>query len=438
MSPSAKIGDRLLTAAQIGGVVATGWFVWVTAVLPRLGFRSLASIATEALLYVILAWLCGAFITLWVYVVVSTADLPQAAHFSIRSSAAAMWFAPAIVLLSIAVPAAFAVSVFLIANATRRLMSGWATVESPARRAEPESGGLPVPVLVASFAAQTGLVAKLWGHPLLAAILVGLSIAVLTALAITRGAYQPGKPAALPHSAMSVAWTFLLALAMTFGGISVRGRASATAAVAVPEQQVQAPAQENFGLGGDFPGVVLLPPLKPHTVVFVPARSSPVKFGVLLAKPIGIPFDGEYWLFRWPAKRPPPGAVIRRALPSELSFHTPDGWPMEMEARQKLDSPVSADCCGNVQIVVRNADPFPGTVSIELILADTTDSSSRPESLGSVPAGAASAESRVLNYRMPQNPALRSFNELRVVFHRALPRAANSAKIAIESFVLVP
>jgi hypothetical protein len=55
---------------------------------------------------VTLAWICGGIVTFWVYFVLSLADLPRATRFSLRMSAPAMWFAPAIVLLSAPLAAA--------------------------------------------------------------------------------------------------------------------------------------------------------------------------------------------------------------------------------------------------------------------------------------------------------------------------------------------
>jgi hypothetical protein len=86
-------------------------------------------------------------------------------------------------------------------------------------------------------------------------------------------------------------------------------------------------------------------------------------------------------------------------------------------------------CCSQIQLVIRNTDQFPGTVSLELILLD----SAIPMSLGSIaPAG------QVVTYRIPQVLVLRKFDELKVVFHRDRIRADKSAKIAIERFILVP
>jgi hypothetical protein len=123
MPASNRIGDRLI--------------VWINNVLPRLGLQSVASMFAQSLLYVTFAWICGGVVTLWVYFVVSLAHLPRAARFSLRTSAPAMWFAPAIVLLSTPLAGAFAVSLFLVANATRQLISRWGVIDSPTDRMEP-------------------------------------------------------------------------------------------------------------------------------------------------------------------------------------------------------------------------------------------------------------------------------------------------------------
>jgi len=467
LSASNKIGDRLIAAAQVAGVLATAWFVWINSVLPRLGLQSVASIAVQALFCVAFAWICGAVVTFCVYFVVSLADLARATRFSLRTSAPAMWFAPAIVLLPAPFAAAFAVSLFLVANATRQLFAQWGVIESPIHRTEPPRADpapffyvaspdaaflswSSAPVLMGSFAAQAGLVALLWRHPFLAAALFAVSTAILTSLSIATGAYRPGNPPALPHSALSVVWTFLLAAALTFGGISARGRGRAGPDAAAGSSDANgqsatrlvtdpaAPPNENMGFGGDFPGVILLPELKTHVTLVAPSPSPPVKFGAPLVTPVGIPFSGEYWMFRWPAERPPRRSIIRRGNASELSFHTTDGAPIKMEAHQKLDPPVDIKCCTAIQLAIRNADPYPGTVSLELVLIDTTEAINLVQSLGTASAESPWASEQVLSYAIPPFTALRKFDELKVVFHRAQLRADKSARIAIERFVLAP
>jgi hypothetical protein len=95
-------------------------------------------------------------------------------------------------------------------------------------------------------------------------------------------------------------------------------------------------------------------------------------------------------------------------------------------------------CCTQIQIAIRNTDQYPGTVSLELILIDTTVAINLIRSLGTVATGPPSPSQQVLSFRIPPVTALQKFDEIKVVFHRAQLRADKSARIAIERFVLVP
>ncbi|HXM44329.1 MAG TPA: hypothetical protein VN924_24040 [Bryobacteraceae bacterium] len=95
------------------------------------------------------------------------------------------------------------------------------------------------------------------------------------------------------------------------------------------------------------------------------------------------------------------------------------------------------NCCSQVQLAIQNSDPLPGTVSLELILIDT-QSANPPHILGTAVAGPPSSAWQILGFPIPPGAAIRKFDEIKVVFHRAQVRADRSAKIAIERFVLVP
>jgi hypothetical protein len=197
-------------------------------------------------------------------------------------------------------------------------------------------------------------------------------------------------------------------------------------------------AGETVGFDGDFPGVILLPELKPNTRIFVPAPVTPGKLNLTAMKPVGIPFSGEYWMFRWPAERPPRRSVIRRGNAAELSFHTTDGRPLQMEAIQRLDRPVEIRCCREIQVAVHNDDQYPGTVSLELTLIDTRVAINVSQGLGTSAVGAPTTDEQVLRFRIPRVTALRRFDEIKIAFKRARLRADRSARIAILRFVLVP
>ncbi len=72
--------------------------------------------------------------------------------------------------------------------------------------------------------------------------------------------------------------------------------------------------------------------------------------------------------------RPPPKSLETKGSPVTQTFRTPDKRPIQMEARQNLGIHIDLSCCRNVQIVVRNRDPFAHTVGLELRLVDTRGS----------------------------------------------------------------
>src|SRR5579862_3538787 len=458
MASSPRSGVRLTAILQVVGLVAGLWFITFQILLLPI---TPPGVLLQAVLCVATAWLGGLLIAFCVYMVVSLAAMPAVMRFSVRSSAPAMWFAPAIILLSIPSPAAFAVGLVLAANATRVLASLWVRVESPIHL--PSTARAPDTlmfrtageqavflswewawVLMGAFTAQMGAVELMWRHPLTAAACLAASTAILTSLAIVTGAHRPGRPPALPPSAFSIVVTFLLALAFSFGGMAVRRgdwtRSEAASGQTAPSGDATTlvdpgtvPSPEpGPELGGDFPGVILLPEATPHTRLIVPL-ATPVTFGPSLTRPVGIPFSGEYWMFRPPRTRPPLRSIIRHGRPSSISFHTTDGAPLRMEAHQKIDPPVDIGCCRKIQLAITATDRSPGNVLLELVLIDReTD---RSATLGAVPVGSASGQ--ILSFDLPAAANVRKFDEFEVVFHRDILGMDKSAKIAIERFVLV-
>ena len=108
----------------------------------------------------------------------------------------------------------YTASLLLVANTTRLLIAQWL----PA----PQITALPMrssrsPAVAGSVTVQSGLVALLWGYPLLAAAFFAAGAAMLTTFAIVTGAYRSAKPPVLPQSLFSVALTVLLALGLTVG-----------------------------------------------------------------------------------------------------------------------------------------------------------------------------------------------------------------------------
>jgi len=154
-----------------------------------------------------------------------------------------------------------------------------------------------------------------------------------------------------------------------------------------------------------------------------------------------IPFDGAYWMFRWPFTRPPANSFVRRGTPSEMSFSTVDGWPLTMEAHQRLDREIDLSWCGKVQLAIWNADRYPGTVTIELGLMDRGSLRFRlgPERVNSLPdlnRDPVMPVSETLEFTVPPN--VPRCDEFDIIYHRFKLVEHKSARIAIDKFVLVP
>ena len=411
-----------------------GWLVWSNAILPRLRWQSAMDLASQACAFVMLGWISAAAIAFAVYFVVSLADFPEAVHFSLRSAAPAMWFAPAVILASTPMPAALLVSVILVANATRQLIAKWA----PAGVAG-LSAVNPATAIAGACVAQLGLVEEAWHRPVAAAVFFAGSAAIVTWLALASGAYRPVREPALPHSSLSIVIAFLLAVSLSFGGLRVRmaggGGSHPGDAAGVPS--ASAPSSRRVGSlvpDGDFPGVILLPELKPEATLLLPPPLLPSLLNAPLVKPLDIPFSGEYWMFRPPFSRPPSQSFVRRGTPAEFSFHTTDGWPIKMEAHQHLEQPADIKCCTRIQLVITDAESN-AIAELEVVLRDTRSGLS--ESLGTAVADPGRM-TQTLTYPVPRTGRIESFDEIQIVFHRHGPRLDKSSKIAIERFVLEP
>jgi len=324
---------------------------------------------------------------------------------------------------------------------------------------------------------QLGTAAVLFRQHFLAGTLLTMGVALLTVFAISSGAWESARPPTMPRAIFAALLTMALAAGLTIlatrfalrgGGSDVAGGqplpgilapqpgapggpsptpppGPATADSQQPgEPPPLDPSDPGFeDLAGTFPGVILWPEVKPVTVLVVPLPSSPGDF-VAQQRPLGIPFGGEYWFFRWPNRRPPRTSFVRRGSPSKVSFSTPDRFPLSMEAHQKLEQDIDISCCSRVEVSVLNADRYPKSVSLELILRELPGTEAQSLGIEPVQSTPDLEEDPVrpvgetLSFQVPPEPAVREFNEMTVVYHRMNMRKDKSARIAIDRFILVP
>ncbi|MBN8730336.1 MAG: hypothetical protein J0L64_07345 [Acidobacteria bacterium] len=199
--------------------------------------------------------------------------------------------------------------------------------------------------------------------------------------------------------------------------------------------------------GGDWPGVVVHPEAERHAVLVPPLpklRTDPFGRKQSRLDPVSIPFFGAYWYFRPPDERPPDGSPILRGTPERMRFLTWDEGPIQMEARQNLSTFIDLAGCAAVQLSIRNADGYPGTVWMKLLLADTKKlvewdlGEQEVRSVARWRPGQSDSTEETLTFALEGVGALTRFDEFRVVYRMKQMRWGRSAKVAIMRFVLLP
>ncbi len=513
--------DRLAIWLQVASLLGTGWFIWNTTAAAQWFHISVKWLMLQSALAAGAAWAASAAITLTLYALAMQWERADAIKAAVRTSAVAVWFAPAVILLSQLSPMALAGALVLVIYTTRLLYSQWRVIHPLAdlptatvrvqglfasnELPEPRMLKEMAPALTASFCVQTGVVATLFHYPLLAGIGYAMSAAVVTVFALGSGAYKSARDPSLPRSTLGVLATILLAIGLTVGGLAPRlmhsfgwGEGGNGASQHAPQHGLvetaraflrevlydehpgnndhpgappglpgtpngprpgvqttkygvpdgALPGNSNTGFSDDgFPGVILWPEVKPVPTLIAPMpQMGSAVFTPADMHPLSIPFSGEYWMFRWPFARPPRNSYFQRGTPAALSFSTTDHRPMQMEAHHKLQQTIDLSCCSKIQLAIRNADHFPGTISVDLFLLNTEMPDARSQALGRAVVASAPDTTKdpvtpvaeILDFAVPAAPTLEAFDEFKVVFIRDRKRMDKSAKIAIDRFILVP
>ena len=481
-----------ITLVQIGSLLATAWMVWWAALVPRIHQQTLLSLLLQVLGYTLLAWAWSAAVAFALYAIMPMEDRTDMVPDVLRTAATAVWFGPAMILLSHFSLASLVPALVLVVYASRLLYAQWrpATAVPPPRvyiAREPGAFAdcqLPqafvwrerLPAIAAALCLEGGAVAVAAHYPLLGAAFFCAGTAVLTVFSMATGAANAGRPPTLPKSIVGILATIVLAALMTLGRggsgggmFGVRGASGGghpslveTARAVLRElfygeipggrggsgpAAPTVPSTDYTGASGGFPGVILWPEIKPVTTLIAPLPalgSNP--FQGRPAQPLSIPFGGEYWMFRWPFAHPPLSSFKERGSPSKLAFSTTDHTPLQMEAHQKLETPIDVRCCSGIQIEVINADRYPGTLTLELILLNTENGAPVSMSLGSEPVtsrpdlsqDAVKPVREKLTFPVPAQSFMDQFTELKIVFHRSRPRIDKSAKVSVERFILQP
>jgi hypothetical protein len=196
----------------------------------------------------------------------------------------------------------------------------------------------------------------------------------------------------------------------------------------------------------DYIGIILWsPPVKKQALPPVPRPHSFASGAA--AKPLIIPFDGQYWYFKAPSVRPGPHAHVARGRPTDVTVRSSDFAPLLMEAHQNLNSPIDLACCREIELAITNADTRPGKISLGLILTDAISPDKPSRNLGSRPIPSSEPATipldrapihEVLRFPIPRSSTTHRFNEITVIYLPTPERARGAAKVSIQSFALIP
>jgi hypothetical protein len=319
----------------------------------------------------------------------------------------------------------------------------------------------------AALCAQAGAIAAFAGYPLTSAVLVGVSSAVWT-WSFTKDAPSDSQPFSSPsRSALRALLIAALTIAFTAGGLikylqhtyGIRGygvpsRYHSRHAFSPGDQRGpadrQKPAKGSLAPAGEGDSGIILWPKKPAYTKLVapaPALGNGLRTNHRRADPLVIPFGGVYWFFKAPDAHPPRNSRQAQGSPEVVDIRSTDRRPLSMEAHENFGSMIDMDCCSKIQIGIRNADRYPETVSLELVLINTSLRGKPSQSLGKMMVKSTRPwtlyeerppASETLNFVIPAHPSIRRFDEVMIVFRLDAARADAGPKIAIDRVVLVP
>lgn len=204
---------------------------------------------------------------------------------------------------------------------------------------------------------------------------------------------------------------------------------------------------EDNGSANAYSGIVVLPKTEVTQLVAPPPAILGENLVSQSPKPLVIPFAGVYWLFKAPDSRMPKLPHKVHGSPDELEMRSTDWHALSMEAHQNLGMFVDLGCCRRIQVAIRNADHYPGTVSLELVVSNTRLPGRPAQSLGTELVRSTRPwkfhderppTDEVLQFDIPVQCKVRRFDEFTVIFRTTPGRSFSAARVGIERFVLLP
>ena len=303
----------------------------------------------------------------------------------------------------------------------------------------------PLRAFFIAISAQAALLLAIADRPFPAGILLSICLSLLvwrwSALDTSAIKQFAGSRQSMLLSAFAICFTVLALLPW------VAGKSYGSKEVPRRPALITHEARESDVPGSDYVGIILWPPPVKKTEI-VPPRPHAPSFAIgKAAKPVVIPFDGQYWYFKAPSKRPGPRAHVAHGRATYVNVHSTDSAPLLMEAYQNLGTSIDLKCCSEIDVGITNADVRPGTIALGIRLADSSSIGEPSQDLGErtivsskaaqIPLNRPPVE-EVLRFPIPRPTTIHRFNEITIVFLSARERARGGAKVSIQSFTLIP
>ena len=470
-----KVTRLLILVAQTAALVA-GWVIWAPAGLGQLPL---------ALVYVLAVWAVAGVITFGTYLAFSLAPLPAVLSGAWLASANAMWLVPGVLLLAARSPVAVALGLVAVINSTRLLVLNRApegpTLEATLRSRKDSEPRLfryqpaqpvffsrgTVSTMLGALALQTGVYALAGEYPLLAAVSFAAVTAIWVGMSVARGALDARTALRVPYAAPGIFLTLLLTVTLTAVPLHTEiaqenpppappanyvGTPPETPGMTrrvlqrlahVPPSKVAPPASKAVvtrvvdpgpAIGSKdqkgFPGVVLRPRPKPiqRSQLVVPG----VRLHLSSTQPLGIPFVGEYHLFRTSSGRLPTGSIVETGTPLDRIFGTTNGGPMNTVAVQTFEPEIDLTNCEKVLVVLTSAETMPLLASMQLVAEGIVEDGGT-ELMGMTP-----AREETLEFQVPHTRRRLLVQAIRISFQRPAIDSDKNARVAVERFTLVP
>jgi hypothetical protein len=321
----------------------------------------------------------------------------------------------------------------------------WHNADLPSLYGLPIEDFRPLRAFFLAICAQAAFILAIADRPLLAGIFLSMCLSLLvwrwSALESSSVKQLAGRRQSILFGASAICFTVLALLPW------IAGKSYGSKEVPHKPALITHEAPESAVPGSDYVGIILWPPPIKKTEI-VPPRPHSTSFAIGKARqPVVIPFDGQYWYFKAPSKRPGPRAHVAHGKAMYVNVRSTDSAPLLMEAYQNLGTAIDLGCCSEIDIAITNADVRPGTIALGIRLGDS-DSIGEPfQDLGErtivsskaaqIPLSRPPVE-EVLRFPIPQPTTIRQFDEITIVFLAAKERARGGAKVSVQSFTLIP